>query len=123
MDGFVRHAEALDEIDDAGHKPLGPAHVDVPAVQVGDELAQRALIDRGLLPVTDQRVQLPPAVTDQVGDLLAEDQVRRLTGPQQDDRRTFAGQVFQQRAQGGDPDPAATSTAPGRTCAWRVNAP
>ena len=33
VDGFVRHTEALDEIDDAGHETLRPAHEDVAAVE------------------------------------------------------------------------------------------
>ena len=78
MDGFVRHAEALDEIDDAGHEPLRPAHVDVPAVQVGDEPAQRPLIDAGLLSVANQRVQLPPAVADQIEEFVREFRIGNL---------------------------------------------
>ena len=81
MDGFVRHAEVLDEIDDASHEPFRTAHVDIPAVQVRDEPAQRPLIDASLLAAADQRVHLPPAVADQLEDLLVEHQVRRAAGP------------------------------------------
>ena len=45
MDGFVRHTEALDEIDDAGHETLRPAHEDVAVVEVGDNFLTLEVAD------------------------------------------------------------------------------
>src|SRR6516164_9309581 len=71
VDRVAGQPEPGGHLDNAAHEPLGPADVDVPPVQVGNQALQRPLVQQGLLPGADQFVQPAMPVPDQFRDLLA----------------------------------------------------
>ena len=75
MHGLGGHPEPCRQVDDGGHEAFGPADVDVPPVQVGNQPRQGSLVKHHLLPGADQFVQPAMPVTDQVRDLLVQHQV------------------------------------------------
>ncbi len=91
-------------LDDVGHETLGPAHVDVPLVQVGNQAkagtARPGRPDPCCPPArAPGRAGTGPAPRPPCG--------APVLGPgaaQQHDRRGVAWQVFEQRPQCGDPD-------------------
>ena len=46
VDGLAGQPQPGGHLDDAGHEPLGPADVDVPPVQVGNQPRQGSLVKR-----------------------------------------------------------------------------
>lgn len=54
VDGLARNPETPGDLDNIGDESLGPADIDVPVVQVGNQAAQRPLADRRLLAAADR---------------------------------------------------------------------
>src|SRR6516165_1326583 len=75
VDGLAGQPQPFGHLDDAAHKPLGPADVDVPPAQVGNQALKRSLVQQGLLPGADQFVQPAVPVPDQLRDLPAQHEV------------------------------------------------
>src|ERR1035437_10628542 len=105
VDGFVGDTERFRDPDDVGHEPFRAAYIDVAFLHVGDEVAQRVLVDGGGQAVAGELVQLAASALDQVGDLRAESEVLTPRGAQDDGRPGAARQVFEQRPDGGNADP------------------
>ena len=105
---------------DVRHESFGTADEHVAVGEVGNQMAQRPLVDRCPFPVADQFVEHAPAALDQLADLCASTRSAAAGGPQDDDRRWRRGRSSSSDRSAVTPIPAATSRARGRRWACRV---